>query len=68
MSIMIKPKEVYIYSDQPTTCPICGVRSEAILDLLHTEDAVQVHQCLSEKCKFEFVLQQDPDFDTRSFT
>ncbi len=60
---MINFSETFIYSDQPTTCPECGVRSEIIVDLSHTKDQTQVHKCPNEKCKFEFVMQYDSDFD-----
>ncbi len=32
---MIDYFDVYIFSDRPATCPICGSRSEIILDLSH---------------------------------
>jgi hypothetical protein len=54
---MIDYAEVYIYSDQPTTCPFCGVRSDIIFDLSHTIHQTQVHHCKNEKCEFEFVVE-----------
>ena len=63
---MIDYNEVYIYSDQPTTCPICSSRTEVILDLSHTKDQTQVHRCLDSECKEEFVMQYDEDFDNGS--
>ena len=52
--------EVYIYSDQPTTCPICSVRTFILLDLSHTKLQTQIHVC--KNCRFEFIIQID--FDT----
>lgn len=63
---MINFSEVFIYSDQPTTCPKCGLRSEIILDLSHTKDQTQIHKCPNQKCQFEFVMQYDEDFDNGS--
>ena len=63
---MINFSEVFIYSDQPTTCPKCGSRSEIILDLSHTKDVVQIHKCPNLKCEYEFVMQYDLDFDNGS--
>lgn len=38
---------VIIRSDQPTTCPFCGARTDIILDLGHTVEGTQIHQCLA---------------------
>jgi len=51
--------EVYIYSDQPVTCPKCGARTEITLDLFSTPEQTQHHTCLSVKCRFMFVTQND---------
>ena len=59
---MIDYSEVYIYSDQPTTCPVCGVRTEILSDLSHTTEETQIHKCLSNNCNFEFVLQVENTF------
>ena len=63
---MLNFTEIFIYSDQPTTCPKCGLRSEIVLDLLHEENSAQVHKCSNNKCEFEFVMQDDEDFDNSS--
>jgi hypothetical protein len=60
---MIDYFDVYIFSDQPATCPICGSRSEIILDLSHTKDKTQIHKCPNQKCEFEFVMQYDKEFE-----
>ena len=52
--------EIYIYGDQPTTCPKCGSRTEIIFDLAPSNNQSQVHQCLT--CKTEFVMQSDTEF------
>lgn len=52
--------KVFLYSDQPTTCPKCGSRTEIIFDLSHSINQSQVHQCLT--CKSEFVMQSDTEF------
>lgn len=51
--------EIYIYSDQPTTCPQCGTRTEIMQDLYFTKEQTQHHKCLSKKCSFEFIMQND---------
>lgn len=60
---MINFSEVFIYSDQPATCPECGTRTEIILDLSHIKNQTQIHQCLNKKCAFEFVMQHDVNFE-----
>jgi len=52
---------VVVRSEQPTTCPICGNRTEIILDLSHVNNQPQIHYCMSKKCKFTFVEEADSD-------
>ncbi len=47
--------ETYYYSDQPTTCPKCGSRTDVFLDMPHTMSVVQVEECLW--CGQGFVFQ-----------
>lgn len=46
----IKALKVYILDlDQPTTCPVCGARTEILIDC----SGIQHHKCLG--CSYEFV-------------
>jgi len=63
---MLDYSKVYIYSDQPTTCPKCGARSEIILNLSHTTDNTEVYLCPDPNCRYEFIMQYDEDFDNGS--
>lgn len=56
---MINFSDVYLYTDQPTTCPQCGSRTYITLDLSHTIRQTQIHKCLFKNCRFEFVMQTD---------
>jgi hypothetical protein len=56
---MIDYTEVYVFTDQITTCPICGSRTEIFLDLTETQEQTQHHKCLAANCSFEFVIQND---------
>jgi len=58
---MIDYKEVYIFSDQPTTCPKCSSRTEITLDLYKTPEQFQHHKCLLPTCRFEFLMQKNLD-------
>jgi len=60
---MINFSEIFISSEQPTTCPKCGARTEILLDFSHTKDETQIHKCLDENCSKEFIVQQDKDFE-----
>jgi hypothetical protein len=55
---------VFIYSDQPTTCPQCGTRSEITLDLFETDERTQHHKCPSPKCGFEFVMENNIELNS----
>lgn len=56
---MINHEETFTYNDQPTTCPECGNRTAIISDLSHTSEMTQIHRCLSNLCKNEFIVQKD---------
>jgi len=43
---------------QPTTCPICGARTETMLELLNSP-ITQFHVCLSEDCRYTFFLEEE---------
>lgn len=60
---MIDLFEIFIFSDQPTCCPKCGLRTNIILDLRNTINKMQIHHCTNEKCGFDFAIQQDDDFE-----
>ena len=45
----------YLLTDQPTTCPICGTRTEMLADFLHTSNLLVVERCLNSRCKYVFL-------------
>ncbi len=47
--------DVFLMGDQPTTCPICGARTEIIVD----RQKIQIHLCLDLKCQYEFRVEED---------
>lgn len=51
--------EVFLFSDQPTTCPICGTRTDITLDLYKTPEQTQHHKCPLSACGFEFIIQEE---------
>lgn len=58
--------EVFIYSEQPTTCPKCGLRTKIIYDFPFSKEKKQIHKCSDDQCGFEFVVQEDLDFEDGS--
>ena len=55
----VVPLPIYLLGagDQPTTCPICGARTDWE-DVPQEDDVnVQRHECLN--CKYEFILEED---------
>lgn len=56
---MINYSEVYFFTDQITTCPKCGSRTEITLDLIETQEQTQHHKCPAANCSFEFVMQNN---------
>ena len=59
---MIDFSSVFLYNEQPDTCPKCGLRSEIILDLSHTIKKTTIQRCLGPDCDFEFVMEEDLAF------
>lgn len=53
--------EIFIFNDQPTTCPKCGNRTEITLELTNTVEKAQYHKCLSSDCSFNFVVEEDTE-------
>jgi hypothetical protein len=52
----------YLMHDQPTTCPICGARTDWIGDFLHTLQKMIVHECLDNRCKYIFLEIEDKEW------
>lgn len=44
---------IYLMHDQPTTCPMCGKRTE------WEGEEPQLHMCL---CGYVFLVEEDEDF------
>ena len=56
---IMKYDEVYIFNDQPTTCPKCGNRTEIIFDFPHSVEKTRYHKCLTINCKFNFIVEEN---------
>jgi len=51
--------ELYIMSDQPTTCPKCGNLTGIIFDFYDTPKKTQLHKCLTVNCRFNFLIEEN---------
>lgn len=54
----MKYPDVYIMGDQPTTCPLCGLRTEIIQELIVSNEMTQYHKCPSNKCQYTFTVME----------
>ena len=50
----------FLSPDQPTTCPLCGARTDFI-ELEVTFPFTQIHNCLNKNCGFTFIGETDED-------
>jgi len=52
---------VYIYSEQPATCPKCGARTEITWESNKAPEYTSHHRCMFPFCEFEFVMEADDE-------
>jgi hypothetical protein len=50
--------DVFLMCDQPTTCPLCGARTEVLFETFR-KFAIQLHVCLDDECRFLFVQEEE---------
>ncbi|WP_139352760.1 hypothetical protein [Algoriphagus sp. A40] len=46
-------------TDQPQTCPSCGLRAEILADFSHTTSQTQIHLCPDQDCGSKFVVSME---------
>lgn len=51
--------EIYLFNDQPTTCPKCGNRTDIILDFYDQLYKAQLHLCITKDCRSKFMIEED---------
>ena len=49
--------DCYILTDQPTSCGICGSRT----DFEEINDMAQIHECLNPECGHKFITEEVED-------
>ncbi len=55
---MINITDIFLFSDQPTTCPQCGLRTEIVAEHFDSPAKTQEHRCPSAECAFEFIVEE----------
>jgi hypothetical protein len=51
--------EIYLFNDQPTTCPKCGNRTDIIFDFYDQPNKAQIHKCMTINCRFQFMIEEN---------
>ena len=54
----MKGLEIILLSDQPTTCPICGARTD-FYEFVHDNEQYQIHFCKNWDCGIAFLAMED---------
>ena len=47
--------DCYILNEQPTTCGLCGART----DFEEINNMMQLHECLNPYCGYKFITEED---------
>ena len=55
---MMNDYAIYLLNDQPTTCPICGVRTD-FDEFTENNKLVQIHTCIYHEPCFTFLAMED---------
>jgi hypothetical protein len=51
--------EIFLMTEQPVTCPICGVRAEIMIEFEMDKLSSQLCKCSNINCQFVFIQQED---------
>ena len=49
---------INLFTDQPTTCPKCGIRTQ-FYEIVLGSNVIQIHNCRRPSCKYEFIMMED---------
>lgn len=61
MKYPYKNLEKFLFDDQPTTCPVCGNRTDIISESYKEGVFSEIHVCLTKKCQFQFIMETATD-------
>lgn len=51
--------DIYLFTDQPTTCPKCGNRTEILIDFYDHLYKTQLYECMTINYGFQFLIEED---------
>jgi predicted Zn-ribbon and HTH transcriptional regulator len=57
--LLIDTNHIYLMSEQPTTCKLCGARTNWLADFSHTNAKLIIHECRNKNCGFLFYEEDD---------
>jgi len=51
--------EIFLMTEQPVTCPICGARAGIMIEFEMDKLSSQLCNCSNGHCRFVFIQQED---------
>lgn len=54
IDINVDDFDCYILNEQPTSCGLCGART----DFEEVAEKLQLHVCLNAACKYKFIVEK----------
>jgi hypothetical protein len=58
MTLSEVAKDIYLITDQPTTCGLCGSRTK-FSEYTSFHEYSEIHTCLNSSCGYEFVVVEE---------
>jgi hypothetical protein len=63
-NLMFAFMDIFIMTEQPVTCPLCGARAEIILEFKEDDLFSQLCKCPEKDCQYLFIEQKDELLET----
>jgi hypothetical protein len=51
--------DIFIMTEQPVTCPLCGARAEIIREFKEDDLSAQLCKCPEKNCQYLFIEKED---------
>jgi hypothetical protein len=58
--------DIFIMTDQPVTCPLCGARAEIIREFKEGNLSSQLCKCPNADCQYSFIEQENLFLETKN--
>jgi hypothetical protein len=56
--------KIFIMTEQPVTCPLCGARAEIIREFKEGDSSGQLCKCPETDCQYLFIEQEEVFLET----